>query len=222
VRSSHQGTPTAGANTVDSCVVIDKNCRISNRRRLYDTNSMVAASLISARVTAARKTQFAALAHRQGLTESALLKRLVNAALLASEVVQSNVIEPVEQVAATGKISVRLNPEDLLLLRERAQARSVPTATYVSFLIRSHLRSLSPLLPDELVALKASIAELGAIGRNINQIAHAWNRGESPAEPSLKTLKGVLLAITGLRDHFKAVISANLTSWNLGRDKESH
>ena len=181
---------------------------------------MVADSLISARVTAARKAQFAALAHQQGLTESALLKRLVNSALLSSEVVQSDVIEPVERVAASGKISVRLNPEDLLLLRERAQARSVPTATYVSFLVRSHLRSLAPLLPDELTALKASIAEVGAIGRNINQIAHRWNRGENPNEPSVNDLKAVLRAITGLRDHFREVIAANLKSWNLGREKE--
>jgi hypothetical protein len=42
---------------------------------------MDAASLLSARVTAAKKAQFAALAYQQGLTESALLKRLVNAAL---------------------------------------------------------------------------------------------------------------------------------------------
>ena len=54
---------------------------------------MVAASLISARVTAAKKAQFAALAHQQGFTESALPKRLVDAALLASEVVQADVIE---------------------------------------------------------------------------------------------------------------------------------
>ena len=118
-------------------------------------------------MTAARKAQFAALAHQQGLTESALLKRLVNSALVAPEVVRSDVIEPVEEVAATGKISVRLNPGELLLLRERAQARAVPTATYVSYLVRSHLRSLAPLLPEELKALKASIAGVGAIGRNI-------------------------------------------------------
>jgi len=69
-----------------------------------------------------------------------LLKRLINAALLASNVVQSGIIEPIESVPATGKISVRLRPEDLSMLRERATARSVPTGNYVSFLIRSHLR----------------------------------------------------------------------------------
>jgi hypothetical protein len=35
----------------------------------------------------------------------------------------------VQPVAATGKISVRLRSDDLLLLRERAQARQIPTAT---------------------------------------------------------------------------------------------
>ncbi|MBS0420211.1 MAG: plasmid mobilization relaxosome protein MobC [Proteobacteria bacterium] len=180
---------------------------------------MVAVSLISARVTAARKAQFAALAHQQGLTESALLKRLVNAALIASEVVQLDVIEPVERAAATGKISVRLNPDDLLLLRERADARCVPTATYVSFLIRSHLRSLAPLLPNELAVLKASIAELGAIGRNMNQIAHALNRGEHPHGPNIGDLRAVMRALAALRDSFKAVIVANLTGWNLGHEK---
>ena len=195
--------------------------RIANWRLLYDSNTMVAGSLISARVTAARKAQFAALAHQQGLTESALLKRLVNSALLASEVVQSDVIEPVERVAASGKISVRLNPDDLLVLRERAKARSVPTATYVSYLVRSHLRSLAPLLPEELKALKASIAELGAIGRNVNQIAHRWNRGENPNEPTMNDLRAVLRALAGLRDHFKEVIAANLESWNLGHEKKN-
>jgi hypothetical protein len=50
-------------------------------------------------------------------------------------------------------------------------------ATYVSVLIRSHLRMLAPLPKDELLALKRSIAELATIGRNINQIAKAANEG---------------------------------------------
>jgi hypothetical protein len=51
------------------------------------------------------------------------------------------------------------------------------SATYVSVLIRSHLRMLAPLPNDELLALKRSIAELATLGRNINQIAKAVNEG---------------------------------------------
>jgi hypothetical protein len=45
-------------------------------------------------------------------------------------------------------------------------------ATYMSVLARAHLRNLPPLPQDELLALKHTVAELGAIGRNLNQIAH--------------------------------------------------
>ena len=45
----------------------------------------------------------------------------------------------------------------------------MPAATYVSVLVRAHLRSLTPLPKDELLALKRSIAGLGAIGRAVAQ-----------------------------------------------------
>jgi len=180
---------------------------------------MVDTALISANIPKDRKAQFALLAQQQGLSESAMLKRLVNAALLGSDVVQSEIIERVDASPATGKISVRLRPDDLSMLRERATARSVPTGTYVSFLIRSHLRSLAPLLTPELAALKRSLAELGAIGRNLNQIAHALNRGEHPNGPSRADLQALLRALGGLRDHTKALITRNLESWNLGHEK---
>jgi len=183
---------------------------------------MVDTALISAHIPKQKKVQFALLAQQQGLSESALLKRLVYAAVVASSVVQSEVIEPIEPIPATGKISVRLRPEDLSMLRERATARSVPTGTYVSFLIRSHLRSLAPLLAPELAALKNSLAELGAIGRNLNQIAHALNRGEHPHGPNRADLHALLRALGGLREHTKALITGNLESWNLGHEKANH
>jgi len=183
---------------------------------------MVDTALISAHIPKNRKERFAMLAQQQGLSESALLKRLINAALLASDVVQSKVVEPVDPIPATGKISVRLRPDDLSMLRERAIARGVPTGTYVSFLIRSHLRSLSPLLAPELAALKRSLAELGAIGRNLNQIAHVLNRGEHPNGPTRADLQALLRALGGLRDHVKSLITTNLESWNQGYEKTNH
>jgi len=49
-------------------------------------------------------------------------------------------------------------------------------ATYMSVLARAHLRNLPPIPRDELLALKHTIAELGAIGRNFNQVAHVANQ----------------------------------------------
>ncbi len=68
-----------------------------------------------------------------------------------------------------------------MLLRERAAARGLAPATYVAVYTRAHLRSLAPPTKEEPLALKRSIAELGAIGRSMNQIARAANQGESVA-----------------------------------------
>lgn len=183
---------------------------------------MVADSLITARVTSELKERFAALARYQALSESVLLKRLVEAALVAVSAVNPEVQDAVEPVPIDGKISVRLRTDDLLQLRDRAKARVMPTSTYVSFLIRSHLRALAPLPTAELDALKRSVAEVSAIGRNLNQIAHALNKGERPNGASKADLYALLRALDGMRVHIKALINANLASWGRGHEETNH
>lgn len=168
------------------------------------------------------KERFATAARCQALSESALLKRLVEAALLTATTPQSAVTETVESVPIDGKITVRLRTDDLLLLRERAKARVMPTSTYVSFLIRSHLRALTPLPTAELDALKRSVAEVSAIGRNLNQIARAVNQGALLGGPSGADLRALLRALDALRVHIKALIKANLASWDKGCEKANH
>jgi hypothetical protein len=168
------------------------------------------------------KVQFAAVAHQQGVSESALLKRLVVASLAPTTVVKPQAPDAVEPASATGRLSIRLRSDDLLLLRERATAREMPTSTYVSLLIRSHLRALAPLPTPELLALKRSVAEIGAIGRNLNQIAHAVNQGEPPSGPSRADLRALLRALEALRVHVKALINTNLESWRSGYEKANH
>jgi hypothetical protein len=92
----------------------------------------------------------------------------------------------------------------------------MPSATYVSVLVRSHLRNLAPLPKEELSALKRSVAELGAIRRNLNQIARAANQGGRPTAPGREDLRAMLRVAEGLRDHVKALLRANQTSWEQG------
>jgi Bacterial mobilisation protein (MobC) len=94
-------------------------------------------------------------------------------------------------------------------------------ATYVAVLVRSHLRGLAPLPRDELLALKRSVAELGAIGRNVNQIARAMNQGGRVSGPSREDLRAILKVCEALRDHTKALIKANTISWVTGH-AEAH
>ena len=111
---------------------------------------------------------------------------------------------------------VRLTVEDRLLLDARAEARGMRPATYASVLLRSHLRQLTPLPKDELLALKRSIAELGSIGRNINQIARAVSGGGEVPGSLRGEFPAMLKICSALRDHIKALLSANLASWAAG------
>jgi len=112
---------------------------------------------------------------------------------------------------------VRLRNEDRLLLDARAEARGMRPATYASVLLRSHMRLLTPQPKDELLALKRSIAVLASIGRNINQIARAVNQQQWPSGPDPAVLAQMFRVLTAMRVQIKALINANLASWDSGR-----
>jgi hypothetical protein len=160
------------------------------------------------------KTRFAAVARHQGLSDSALLKRLVDTMLQAGNAANSAATDG--RTGLVSRFSVRLRPDDQILLHERAAARGMPTATYVSVLTRSHLRSLSPLPKEELLALRRAVSELGSIGRNLNQIARAANQCERASGPSRDDLRAIVRVCEGLRDHVKRLLTANIKSWEQG------
>ena len=117
------------------------------------------------------------------------------------------------------RLTVRLQPSDRVLLRDRAAARAMPAATYVSILMRTHLRSLTPLPKDELLALKRSTAELACIGRNINQIAKVANEGGGLPGSVREEFRAMLKICEALRDNTKALLKANLQSWSVGHSE---
>jgi len=167
-------------------------------------------------VTPETKQRFAALARMQELSESALLKRLVVLTLQSTNVASLDA-RPTRRTARDARLCVRLRSDDQRLLRERAAARSMAPATYVSVLVRSHLH-LAPLPKEELLALKRSVAELGAIGRKLNQMAKAANAG-GRVVPVRDDLRAMLKVCEGLRDHVKSVVKANVSSWETGDAK---
>jgi hypothetical protein len=183
---------------------------------------MVAEVFIATRVTAETKERFAALAHGRGLSQSALLKKLIAATLIAADTTSLNLDGPPKPLPASGKISVRLRPDDLLLLRARAAARGMPSSTDVTFLLRGHLRSLTPLPTAEFTLLRRSLMEVAAIGRNFNQMARALNAGERSTPPDNASLMALLRLLDALRDHFRKLLDANSKSWEVGHGKARH
>jgi len=162
------------------------------------------------------KDRFAALARHQGLSDSALLKRLVELTLKTANAGEMD-NEAVEARALRGsRLTVRLRGDDQLLLRERAAARGMPAATYMSVFTRAHLRGLAPLPKAELLALKRSVSELGILGRNLNQLARSANQGERVIGPGHEDVRAMLRVCEGIRDHVKGLLRANINSWGQG------
>src|SRR6202163_3001655 len=177
---------------------------------------------VGARVTPGMKTLLRVLVEGEQITESALVPQIVEVTLRMSAKEGFPKLDALEKVSRDARLSVRLATEDRILLSDRATARGMPSATYVSVLVRSHLRNLAPLPKEELLALKRSVAELGAIGRNLNQIARATNQGAKPAGPGREDLKAMLRVAEGLRDHVKALLKANQISWERGHAETTH
>jgi hypothetical protein len=177
-----------------------------------------ATQFLKARVSLDLKHQVQRAAQDQLITESVWLRRLVadevRSSVRSFDARAEPVVKREADVTKDARLYVRLRPEDRLLLRERAAARGMRGATYLSVLARSHLRNLPPLPKDELLALKAAVAELGAIARNLNQIARGLNRGERVESPGREDFRAMLKVCGALRDHVKALLTANLDSWS--------
>ena len=177
---------------------------------------MAAEAFIQCRVTSETKALIQALASRERITESAVVRQLLETVLRTTTGGVTPGADSPEPVTRDARLSVRLAPDDRALLTERATARDMAAATYVSVLVRSHLRGLVPLPKAELIALKCSVAELGAIGRNLNQIARVANQGGRAAAIGRDEVRAMLKVAEGLRDHVKAVLKANGRSWSAG------
>lgn len=190
---------------------------------------MSCTEILKARVSLEMKLQAKAIADREFLSEAAWLKRLVIREIQACRVTNAGEREPcraeverrsdrsARRRGACGRpLFVRLRSEDRLLLDARAEARWMRPATYASVLLRTHLRLVTPLPKEELLALKRSIGELAAIGRNINQIARVANEGGRLPASVRDEFRAMLKICEALRDSTKALLKANETSWSTG------
>jgi hypothetical protein len=192
---------------------------------------MSCTEVVKARVTAETKREISEAAAREMLTESAWLKRLLVREMQAARDPAATQVLPrrVERARRHGghrggpcerPILIRLRTEDRLLLDARSEARGMRPATYVAVLTRSHLRRLAPLPKDEMLALRRSIGELAAIGRNLNQIAKAANDGGRLPGSAREEFRAMLKVCEALRDNTKALLKANLTSWESGHGED--
>lgn len=180
------------------------------------------------RVTPESKHALRNVAERELLSEAAWLKRLIVRELRACRAAGGDTLAPSPpretrqpssgtETGAPGKsLFIRLRREDRLMLDARAEERGMRPATYASVLLRAHLRRHTPLPKEELLALKRSIVELAAIGRNINQIGKAANQGARLPSSAHEDFRAMLTICEALRDNTKALLKANELAWSAG------
>jgi predicted DNA binding CopG/RHH family protein len=174
---------------------------------------MVADATLTLRLSSETKALVREAAVREGLSESALVKRLINLMLQSAGVIQSTPPLASEHALRSRRLSLRLSIDDCRLLKERALARAIPPATYVTHLVATHLRNAAPLPKREYLALRQSILELTAVGRNLNQIARALNQGERVSAPGKAEVMAMAKIAASLRDHFRGLLKVNAASW---------
>ena len=181
---------------------------------------MAAEAFIQCRVPQATKAALRAAAERQQITESALLKRMLQLLLHSADPVGDVAVAgggaAADRAARQARLYVRLTPDDRLLLQARSTARCLAPATYASVLLHAHLRALTPVPEAELRAIRQATRELAAIGRNLNQIARAAHQGGVGMGTSRENLFAMLKICEALRDHFRAYVSTNHSSWEFG------
>lgn len=182
---------------------------------------------IKTRVSPDTKARVNEAAQRQLLTESVWLRRAVDAALRntpASEdaLIHRAGIRPSPDGPSFGlrsartRICTRIRHDDGLILRERAEARGMPAATYIAVLVRAHLRTLAPLPSEEVAALKRSVAELSSIGRSLNQIARVAHQTGRITGPNREDLRSMLKVCEAMREHVKELVRVNNATWESG------
>jgi hypothetical protein len=179
---------------------------------MYHDFLMGADVVIHCRVSVAMKAALHAAAQRQQMTESALLKRILELMLQTAPEPEADVEAHVHPVRRA-RLYVRLTADDWASLRERAATRNMAPATYAANVLRTHLRGRAQLLHTELALVKASVRELRAIGVNLNQMAQIANRDGRVSGPTREDLSAFLKICTGLRDHVAALVRANAKSW---------
>jgi hypothetical protein len=182
---------------------------------------MVAKAFIQCRVTSEEKARLQAAAARLQITETALMRRLLELYLATSA--DSNPVTrlPPPQLKDPRHLKVQLTIEDRRLLQERAEARRLPSSTYVACLVRAHLRAATPLPRTELEGIRQASRNLATVGRYLNALHARQNSEDRNGGLSPEHMVMLLKVCTALRDHFRAYVSKNLKCWEVTNEPQS-
>lgn len=125
--------------------------------------------LIAAQCSESTKQRFRALAERHGVSESALLRKMVDQ-VLASNEKPSDLERFGPRAGYTGQLRLRLRRKEVAAIRALAKSAGQSAQGWVVAQLRHRLEGAVPFAPAELDVMRDAIREIGALGRNLNTI----------------------------------------------------
>jgi len=136
---------------------------------------------LKARVGQDTRETFRQRANARGTTESELLRALVMAEI-GKDLTEEKQPETNQEKIGVERITVRMPSFLMQAAKEKGKAKGMAPSRWITALVQSNLAKKPVMADQELLALKANIRELTAIGRNINQMARALNESRSNTE----------------------------------------
>ena len=146
-----------------------------------------------------KKERFRAVAAAYGVSESALLGRLIDRALDgkgdAAGASGEAEVESSEVAVKTRRLNLRISDAEHNRLAEAAKRFGTSRNSFVTSAVRAAMGLKPELLREELVALNDATMALDAAGRNLNQIARRLNSDRQHAALFKRDLE-VIAAVT--------------------------
>ncbi|MGH8040444.1 MAG: hypothetical protein ACREPN_00170 [Rudaea sp.] len=147
------------------------------------------------------KTRFSALATREGLTESMLLRRMVATVIVkcggpGAPLPRSDTRGG--RRGYGGQIKLRLRPSEVHAIRALAEPEGCSAQAWIVRQLRHRLEGAVPFAKEELSAQHDAIRELSAVGRNLNTLAHRLLRS-GEFEAGMLDLQALAKSVERLR-----------------------
>ena len=156
---------------------------------------------LKAHCSDATKARFQALAQREGLSESTLLRRMA-VTVIAGQAGGLGSLPASEMRGGQGgkgsRVMLRLRPAEVQTIRALAEPEGYSAQAWIVRQLRHRLEGAVPFAKDELSELREALRELGALGRNLNKMLHLLQRSDRFLDGSLD-LQTLAVSVERLR-----------------------
>ena len=200
-----------------------------SKKQTEASEPAVSAPIVAARVLAAEREEFYALAAASNKKPGTLLRELIQAHISGAGK-ESNLSKQTERIRHLGdpqleRLEFRLPKFLKEEVKKRAELEGMKSAQWVSSLVQSSLMTTPVLTDQEVEVVSWANRELAAVGRNLNQIARSMNRaeliGESFTKNEVLTLEGINQVnanVRKLRDMMLRLVAARHRAWGVVDD----